>query len=545
MEPTMPMGKVKGKDGKRWRWSRQQRYTFRELWTQSNTHRGVPRLHLELARSGKISTGLTLGIHWNFHNRTMDQQWHIASLQLHHQQHQQHQQLHQSCKRHNSTNSDFTTTTYTNCTTHAKTTTSTNSTNATFTKRVVQRTCSCESKASVTWFKRNSTTAHAPTPPNYPPPHATAQLQMLLLQRYSPMDSHILHTNSQGRICRANGRVCRTDKQVPTSSKACNQEANAFTEELKQYHTEQDEHNQTKTIRHWFQKAFKIQDGPGGLDITKANYPINSERSFKSGCQLATEPKKNKTLAVGIVASGHIFQWVAWILFSVWIRLCKRRKRKNNRKVIYWGKSLKILKQLCKNISSQPSPARFRFYQEAQRRSSGSCRNKRKTRKPHANTDCREGTPSHRSRRIQQTYCWTCAQHCWSARRQGESYASHVRAKRFVQKMVATEKKYKADLDQQGVQSGWLKEMVVNYNKITIEEEVEDLRNHLKALQERMAGLGVEDEKVGKIRTKKTRRWKRQSRRSNLRQVRHLQQQHRDLRRWTFKMVETVWCKGI
>lgn len=41
-------------------------------------------------------------------------------------------------------------------------------------------------------------------------------------------------------------------------------------------------------------------------------------------------------------------------------------------------------------------------------------------------------------------------------------------------------KKYKADLDQQGVQSGWLKEMVVNYNKITIEEEVEDLRNHLK-----------------------------------------------------------------
>lgn len=116
-------------------------------------------------------------------------------------------------------------------------------------------------------------------------------------------------------------------------------------------------------------------------------------------------------------------------------------------------------------------------------------------------------------------------------------------SKRLCTKDGGNRKKYKADLDQQGVQSGWLKEMVVNYNKITIEEEVEDLRNHLKALQERMAGLGVEDEKVGKIRTKKTRRWKRQSRRSNLRQVRHLQQQHRDLRRWTFKMVETVWCK--
>ena len=35
----------------------------------------------------------------------------------------------------------------------------------------------------------------------------------------------------------------------------------------------------------------------------------------------------------------------------------------------------------------------------------------------------------------------------------------------------------------------------MNYNKITIEEEVEDLRNHLKALQERTVGLGVEDEK--------------------------------------------------
>ena len=220
MEPTMPMGKVKEKMEEVELVQTTAIYFQGAMnpeqypWWSSKTAFGTSTIR-------QISTGLTLGIHWNFHNRTMDQQWHIASLQLHHQQHQQHQQLHQSCKRHNSTNSDFTTTTYTNCTTHAKTMTSTNSTNATFTKRVVQRTCSCESKASVTWFKRNSTTAHAPTPPNYPPPHATAQLQMLLLQRYSPMDSHILHTNSQpeGRICRANGRVCRTDKQVPTSSK--------------------------------------------------------------------------------------------------------------------------------------------------------------------------------------------------------------------------------------------------------------------------------------------------------------------------------------
>ena len=80
---------------------------------------------------------------------------------------------------------------------------------------------------------------------------------------------------------------------------------------------------------------------------------------------------------------------------------------------------------------------------------------------------------------------------------QEEAYSSIAEQNEMVKEMVLKESRKMAELHQQNQQVLTLKKIVMDHRKIqeTQEKEVQDLRDHLQAMQERMAALGIEDEK--------------------------------------------------
>ena len=82
-----------------------------------------------------------------------------------------------------------------------------------------------------------------------------------------------------------------------------------------------------------------------------------------------------------------------------------------------------------------------------------------------------------------------------------EAYSSIAEQNEMVKEMVLKESRKMAELHQQNQQVLTLKKIVMDNRKIqeTQEKEVQDLRDHLQAMQERMAALGIEDMHEKKI----------------------------------------------
>ena len=81
--------------------------------------------------------------------------------------------------------------------------------------------------------------------------------------------------------------------------------------------------------------------------------------------------------------------------------------------------------------------------------------------------------------------------------RQEEAYSSISEQNEVVREMVLKENRQKQELHQQTQQVLTLKQIIMDNRKRQEqnEKEVQDLRDHLHAMQERMAALGIEDEK--------------------------------------------------
>ena len=84
---------------------------------------------------------------------------------------------------------------------------------------------------------------------------------------------------------------------------------------------------------------------------------------------------------------------------------------------------------------------------------------------------------------------------------QEEAYSSIAEQNEMVKEMVLKESRKMAELHQQNQQVLTLKKIIIDNRKIqeTQEKEVQDLRDHLQAMQERMAALGIEDMHEKKI----------------------------------------------